>query len=45
MRTNVGNKSSGDILAGADLMRHSTLAGVVGTRDVKNRIGVTDQEW
>ena len=28
-------------LAGIDLMRRSASAGVVGTRDVKNRVGVT----
>ena len=41
LKTGVGNKSSGDVLAGADLMRRSTSAGVVGTRDVRNCVGVT----
>ena len=44
MRTVVGNKSSGDVLAGADLMRRSISAGVVGTSDVRNRVGVTGVE-
>ena len=41
MRTDVGNKTSGDSLARAALMRRSTSAGVVCTMDVKNRVGVT----
>ena len=41
LKTNVCNKSSGDVLAGADLMRGSTSAGVVGTSDVRNHVGVT----
>ena len=41
MRTDVGNKSSGDVLAGADLMIRSISAGVVGAGDVKNRVGFT----
>ena len=41
MRTGVGNKSSGDVLAVADLMRCSNSAGVVGTSDVRNHVGVT----
>ena len=41
MRNDVDNKSKGDVLAGADLMRRSTSAGVVGMRDVKNCVSVT----
>ena len=40
LRTDIGNKSSGDVLAGADLMSCFS-AGVVGMRDVKNHVGVT----
>ena len=35
------NKSSGDVLTDADLMRRFISAGVVGTRDVKNHVGMT----
>ena len=41
LRTDVGNKYSADVLVGADLMRRSTSAGVVGTSDVRNHVGVT----
>ena len=34
-RTDVGNKSMGDVLTDADLMRRSTSADVVGARDVE----------
>ena len=39
-RTDVGHKSSGDILTCADLMRCCTSAGVVSMNDDKNRLGV-----
>ena len=41
MKSGVANKSSGEVLAGVDITRRYTSANVDGTRDVKNRVGIT----